>query len=330
MERDPGRAQRIAALVAAYHAGDAVAFGWIRLQAGGPIWLLAAGGSLAGSSGGADVMLALPGGARGQALGRGALASAMSRLACWRAIGGTSDGLLLTQDAPPDREQAVPSLEECLLPAWAGPFGWLVVAQPVPPPGLEWLADEAARHERLAIGLAERFPERDVAAWDALTVEEQERVIGRAKLSNVEMDDDVKPANSHVALNTIIEPDGTQRQILRDNMPFGSLGAGEFGTYFIGYAATPSVTELMLEHMFLGHPRGNYDRILDFSTAVTGTLFFVPTADFLDDPPPLPGESGAAAPGVGEATGRDEPTPGGRDAAGDGSLGIGALRDAPA
>ena len=84
------------------------------------------------------------------------------------------------------------------------------------------------------------------------------------------MDDDVKPSNSHVALNTIVEPDGTQRQILRENMPFGSLGAGEFGTYFIGYAATPSVTELMLQHMFLGDPPGNYDRILDFSTAMTG------------------------------------------------------------
>jgi porphyrinogen peroxidase len=127
----------------------------------------------------------------------------------------------------------------------------------------------------------------DIGAWEALTVEEQERVIGRAKLSNVEMDDDVKPSNSHVALNTIIEPDGTQRQILRENMPFGSLGAGEFGTYFIGYSASPSVTELMLQHMFLGNPPGNYDRILDFSTAVTGTLFFVPTAEFLDAPPPL-------------------------------------------
>jgi putative iron-dependent peroxidase len=129
----------------------------------------------------------------------------------------------------------------------------------------------------------------DMAAWNALTVEEQERVIGRAKLSNVEMDDDVKPANSHVALNTIVDADGTQRQILRENMPFGSLRDGEFGTYFIGYAATPSVTELMLRRMFLGDPPGNYDRILDFSTAVTGSLFFVPTADFLDDPPPLPG-----------------------------------------
>jgi porphyrinogen peroxidase len=154
----------------------------------------------------------------------------------------------------------------------------------------------------------------DMDAWTALSVEEQERVIGRAKLSNVEMDDDVKPANSHVALNTIVEVDGTQRQILRENMPFGNLGAGEFGTYFIGYAATPSVTELMLQHMFLGDPPGNYDRILDFSTAVTGTLFFVPTADFLDDIPSSPADGGA----------RDRTT------VGDASLGIGGLRDEPA
>ncbi len=166
----------------------------------------------------------------------------------------------------------------------------------------------------------------DMAAWVALTVEEQERVIGRAKLSNVEMDDEVKPSNSHVALNTIIEPDGTQRQILRENMPFGSLGAGEFGTYFIGYSSTPSVTELMLRRMFLGDPPGNYDRILDFSTAVTGTLFFVPTADFLDDPPPLPGElGGAEATVVGSAASEDEGVPSDPAAAGDGSLGIGGL-----
>ncbi|MGA7418783.1 MAG: Dyp-type peroxidase, partial [Acidimicrobiales bacterium] len=166
----------------------------------------------------------------------------------------------------------------------------------------------------------------DMAAWDTLPVEEQERVIGRAKLSNVEMSDDVKPPNSHVALNTIIEPDGTQRQIQRENMPFGSLGAGEFGTYFIGYAATPSVTELMLQHMFLGDPPGNYDRILDFSTAVTGTLFFVPNADFLDDPPPLPGaDEGDATTEGGEAAAQEETVPTGPAAEGNESLGIGGL-----
>jgi putative iron-dependent peroxidase len=170
----------------------------------------------------------------------------------------------------------------------------------------------------------------DMAAWDALTVEEQERVIGRAKLSNVEMDDDVKPSNSHVALNTIIESDGTQRQILRENMPFGSLEAGEFGTYFIGYAATPSVTELMLQRMFLGDPPGKYDRILDFSRAVTGTLFFVPTADFLDDPPPLPGEAGNESPQGAEAASREEDLQSGEASTGDGSLGIGGLKGMPA
>ena len=110
------------------------------------------------------------------------------------------------------------------------------------------------------------------------------------------MPDEVKPANSHVALNTIEEPDGTQRQILRANMPFGEVGRGEFGTYYIAYAATPSVTEQMLDHMFIGDPPGNTDRILDFSTAVTGSLFFAPSADFLDDPlPGPPGTSGDAA-----------------------------------
>jgi porphyrinogen peroxidase len=149
--------------------------------------------------------------------------------------------------------------------------------------------------------------------WNALSTEEQEKVIGRYKLSDIEMPDEVKPVNSHVAVNTIIEADGTQRQILRANMPFGEVGRGEFGTYYIAYAATPSVTERMLTRMFFGEPPGNTDRILDFSTAMTGGLFFAPSADFLDnlpDPPGVPDPPAVASP----------PTlPGG-------SLGIGSLK----
>lgn len=125
----------------------------------------------------------------------------------------------------------------------------------------------------------------DLQAWNALPVEHQEQVIGRTKLSDLELSDDVKPPNSHVALNTIAGPNGTQRQIMRYNMPFGTIGQAEFGTYFIGYSGTPGVTEQMLENMFIGNPPGNYDRILDFSRAVTGSLFFVPTADLLAEPP---------------------------------------------
>lgn len=104
----------------------------------------------------------------------------------------------------------------------------------------------------------------------------------------VHIDDNAKPANSHVALNVITDDDGTERKIVRHNMPFGEVGKGEYGTYFIGYSRTPTVTEQMLRNMFLGDPAGNTDRVLDFSTAVTGGLFFSPTIDFLDHPPPLP------------------------------------------
>jgi porphyrinogen peroxidase len=156
----------------------------------------------------------------------------------------------------------------------------------------------------------------DMAAWNSVSVEEQERVIGRSKLDDIEMPDDVKPSNSHVALNTITGPDGEERQIIRANMPFGSVGAGEFGTYYIAYAADVSVTEEMLRNMFLGDPPGNTDRILDFSTALTGCLFFAPSGDFLDDPPGPPGTEQADASSEAAALAP----------AGDGSLGIGSLK----
>ena len=129
----------------------------------------------------------------------------------------------------------------------------------------------------------------DLDAWDALPVEAQERAIGRTKLSDIELPGARKPADSHVALNTIVGEDGEERQIVRLNMPFGHVGAQEFGTYFIGYARSPDVIEQMLTNMFVGNPPGTTDRILDFSTAVTGNLFFVPNAAFLDDPP-APGD----------------------------------------
>ncbi|MFE9243567.1 Dyp-type peroxidase [Nocardiopsis sp. NPDC006938] len=125
----------------------------------------------------------------------------------------------------------------------------------------------------------------DLGSWNALTVEEQERVIGRHKLSDVEIPDDDKAPDSHLALNTITGPDGRELKIVRENMAFGSVAEGASGTYFVGYSRTPDVTERMLRNMFLGDPPGNHDRILDVSTAVTGGLFHVPTEEFLEAPP---------------------------------------------
>ena len=130
----------------------------------------------------------------------------------------------------------------------------------------------------------------DMAGWNALPTEAQERIIGRTKLANVELDDAVKPTSAHNALTIITDENGQEVKIVRANMPFGQPGQGEFGTYFIGYARSPRTIEQMLENMFVGRPPGNYDRLLDFSRAVTGNLFFVPSTDFLDgvtaDPAP--------------------------------------------
>ena len=156
----------------------------------------------------------------------------------------------------------------------------------------------------------------DLRAWDALSIEEQELAIGRTKLSDLELPDEDKPPDSHLALNVITGPDGEEQQIMRFNMPFGRVGADEYGTYYIAYARTSALIEQMLTNMFLGDPPGNTDRILDFSTAVTGGLFFVPSIDLLeglaDADEPAADQAPASAPEV-------APT--------DGSLGIGSLRD---
>jgi putative iron-dependent peroxidase len=152
----------------------------------------------------------------------------------------------------------------------------------------------------------------DLAGWNALSVEDQERAIGRTKLADVEFADEDKPADSHLTLNVIEDEDGEQLQIMRFNMPFGRVGSDEFGTFYVAYAKTPAVTERMLENMFLGLGDATHDRLLDFSTALTGNLYFVPSADFLDDPTIVePAAEGA------------DPAP---PSTGDDSLGIGGLR----
>jgi DNA helicase HerA-like ATPase len=185
---DPGRAQRAAALAAAYHAGagtgdhGALAFGWVRHHAGGPVQFLAAGAGLVGggkhdvfltvpAAAGAQrlpagtkdgVFLTVPAGARAQRLPAGAVAALMSELPGWRAVGGISDGLL-PDAGPRDGERQAPSLEECLLAPWPGPFGWLLLAEPLPHAEIQALAHEIARLEQRSAGNTDRFPDRVMA-----------------------------------------------------------------------------------------------------------------------------------------------------------------------
>ena len=170
----------------------------------------------------------------------------------------------------------------------------------------------------------------DLGAWNALSTEAQERIIGRTKLSDIELDDSVKPTSAHSALTTIVE-NGKEIKILRDNMPFGRAASGEFGTYFIGYSRSPRTIEQMLENMFIGRPPGNYDRLLDFSRAVTGNLFFVPSATFLES---VTGDqtdddqTEKDQPAVAEtaATPPEADSPPSISPVRDGSLGIGSLK----
>ncbi len=158
----------------------------------------------------------------------------------------------------------------------------------------------------------------DLKGWNALSTEAQERIIGRTKLSDIELDDAIKPTSAHNALTTIVE-DGKEIKILRDNMPFGSAAQGEFGTYFIGYSRSPATIEQMLENMFIGRPPGNHDRLLDFSRAVTGNLFFAPSATFLENVT----EDQPAVAAASADTAVEAPLPARRS---DGSLGIGSLK----
>jgi putative iron-dependent peroxidase len=164
----------------------------------------------------------------------------------------------------------------------------------------------------------------DLSGWNALSTEAQERIIGRTKLSDIELDDTAKPTSAHNALTTIVE-DGKQLEIVRDNMPFGEVAKGELGTYFIGYARSPHRIEQMLVNMFVGRPPGNYDRLLDFSRAVTGTLFFVPSATFLES---LAAGEAPAAPTPSAAVPSSQSPPESKSPLGDGSLGIGSLKGA--
>lgn len=117
--------------------------------------------------------------------------------------------------------------------------------------------------------------------WQALPTEAQERIMGRTKADNLELDDATSGQKSHKTLATIVDDAGVEHDIIRDNMPFGRPGHAEFGTYFLGQSRALWVIETMLRRMFVGDPPGVHDRLLDFSVPKTGTTFFAPSAGLL-------------------------------------------------
>ena len=115
----------------------------------------------------------------------------------------------------------------------------------------------------------------DLDAWRALPTEVQEKYVGRRKYSDLELSDEEKDPRAH---NIISQDnrDGEEHKIVRMNVVFANPGEGVRGTYFIGYARHWNVTRQMVTNMFTQD-----DRLLEYSTAEKGQLFFIPSKEIL-------------------------------------------------
>ena len=118
----------------------------------------------------------------------------------------------------------------------------------------------------------------DLAKWARLAVPAQEDVIGRRKPDSEELSDELKPATSHAARSNL-EVDGEELKIVRQSLPYGNTS--EHGLFFIAYCRTPDVPEQMLARMMGTSGDGIYDRLMDFSHAVSGAHFFAPSLPVL-------------------------------------------------
>ena len=107
-------------------------------------------------------------------------------------------------------------------------------------------------------------------------------MIGRSKLESIEMDDDVKPENAHIARVVIEDEKGEEQEILRHSLPYGD-GQGDKGLFFIAYTKNLSIIDDMLKHMFGTTGDGVHDRLLHFTTAVDGAYYFAPSEDLLTE-----------------------------------------------
>jgi porphyrinogen peroxidase len=178
------------------------------------------------------------------------------------------------------------------------------------------VADEDPDHAGGSYVTTQRYI-TDLAKWQATSTEAQEAVIGRTKADDLELDDAIRPASSHVERTKVVRG-GEEQKILRHNRAYGTTR--ESGTFFIAYARDLSVTEEMLERMFVGDADGTYDRLLDFTRPVTGGHFFAPSLDVLEAIADVPGAAETEAILAPASEPPLQPA-----AVSDGSLGVGSL-----
>lgn len=128
---------------------------------------------------------------------------------------------------------------------------------------------------------AQRYA-HNLAKWKQLKVDAQENVIGRTKLESIELDDEVKPKNAHIARVVIEDDEGEEMEILRHSLPYGD-GKGDQGLFFIAYTKNLEIIDHMLQHMFGTTGDGIHDRLLHFVTPVDGAYHFAPSEELLEE-----------------------------------------------
>ena len=128
---------------------------------------------------------------------------------------------------------------------------------------------------------AQRYA-HNLEKWKKLKVDAQEQVMGRTKLESIELDDDVKPANAHVARTVVEDEEGEEMEILRHSLPYGD-GRDDQGLFFIAYTKDLNIIDAMLERMFGTSGDGIHDRLLHFVTPVDGAYYFAPSEELLEE-----------------------------------------------
>ena len=128
---------------------------------------------------------------------------------------------------------------------------------------------------------AQRYA-HNLEKWKKLKVDTQEQVMGRTKLESIELDDEVKPENAHVARTVIEDEEGEEMEILRHSLPYGD-GRGDQGLFFIAYTKDLKIIDAMLERMFGTSGDGIHDRLLHFVTPLDGAYYFAPSEELLEE-----------------------------------------------
>lgn len=118
--------------------------------------------------------------------------------------------------------------------------------------------------------------------WKKLKVDAQEQVMGRTKLESIELEDEVKPANAHIARTVVEDEEGEEMEILRHSLPYGD-GRGDHGLFFIAYTKDLKIIDTMLVRMFGTSGDGIHDRLLHFVTPMDGAYYFAPSEELLEE-----------------------------------------------